>query len=94
MTANRVTIETRRTSYAVPMPTVPPVHPIPIEPAPGTRSALMAVLRRIDGWGQGAWREIYCTWQLKQCLISVDDLEAGVSRDVDDRVAAFVLVVP
>jgi hypothetical protein len=76
------------------MPLVPQVFPIPVEPAPGPRSALFATLRRIDGWGSGAWREVYCTWRLKQCLLSIDDLEAGVSRDEDDRVAAFVLVIP
>lgn len=76
------------------MPLVPQVFPIPVEPVPGPRSDLFATLRRIDGWGQGAWREVYCTWQLRHCLLSIDDLEAGVSRDEDDRVAAFVVVIP
>ena len=76
------------------MPLVPPVFPIPAEPAPGLRSTLFATLRRIDGWGQGAWREVYSAWRLRHCLLSIDDLEAGVSRDADDRVAAFVVVIP
>jgi hypothetical protein len=76
------------------MPTVPQVFPIPADPPPGPRSELSATLRRIDGWGPGAWREIYRTWRLRQCLLSIDDLEAGVSRDEDDRVAAFVVVIP
>ena len=76
------------------MPLVPQVFPIPIDPAPGRRSDLVATLRRIDGWGPGAWREVYCTWRLRHCLLSIDDLEAGVSRDDDDRVAAFVVVIP
>jgi len=76
------------------MPLVPQVFPIPVEPVPGPRSELFATLRRIDGWGQGAWREVYCTWRLRHCLLSIDDLEAGVSRDDDDRVAAFVVVIP
>ena len=76
------------------MPIVPQVFPIPVDPGPGRRSDLFATLRRIDGWGQGAWREVYCTWRLRQCLLSIDDLEAGVSRDQDDRVAAFVVVIP
>ncbi len=76
------------------MPLVPQIFPIPADPAPGLRSGLFATLRRIDGWGQGAWREVYCAWQLRHCLLSIDDLEAGVSRDQDDRVAAFVVVIP
>ncbi len=76
------------------MPAVPTLFPIPTEPAPSQRSALFATLRRIDGWGQGAWREVYCAWRLRHCLLSIDDLEAGVSRDDDDRVAAFVVVIP
>lgn len=76
------------------MTPVPQVFPIPVEPAPGPRSDLFATLRRIDGWGQGAWREVYCTWRLRHCLLVIDDLEAGVSRDEDDRVAAFVVVIP
>ena len=76
------------------MPVVPTLFPIPTEPAPSRRSALFATLRRIDGWGQGAWREVYCAWRLRHCLLSIDDLEAGVSRDEDDRVAAFVVVIP
>jgi len=73
---------------------IPQIFPIPAEPAPAPRPELFATLRRIDGWGQGAWREVYCAWRLRQCLLSIDDLEAGVSRDQDDRVAAFVLVIP
>lgn len=76
------------------MPLVPQIFPIPAEPAPGRRTELFATLRRIDGWGPGAWREVYCAWRLRQCLVSIDDLEAGVSRDDDDRVAAFVVVIP
>lgn len=76
------------------MLSVPQVFHIPLDPPPGPRSELSATLRRIDGWGPGAWREIYRTWRLTQCLLSVDDLEAGVSRDEDDRVAAFVVVIP
>src|ERR1043165_5545686 len=76
------------------MPTVPQVFPIAADPPPGPRSELTATLRRIDGWGPGAWREVYRTWRLKQCLLSIDDLEAGGSRDDDDRVAAFVVVIP
>jgi Predicted ATPase of the ABC class len=71
-----------------------PVHPIPLDSPPSKRSELFAVLTRIDGWGPGAWREIYRTWHLRQAVLSVDDLEAGISRDDDDRVAAFVLVFP
>lgn len=76
------------------MPHVPQVFPIPADPAPGRRTELFATLRRIDGWGPGAWREVYCAWRLRHCLVSIDDLEAGVSRDDDDRVAAFVVVIP
>ncbi len=76
------------------MPTVPMLFPLPSEPAPSLRSVLFATLRRIDGWGQGAWREVYSAWRLRHCLLSIDDLEAGVSRDEDDRVAAFVVIIP
>lgn len=76
------------------MLSVPQIFPIAADPSPGPRAELTATLRRIDGWGPGAWREIYRTWRLKQCLLSVDDLEAGISRDEDDRVAAFVVVIP
>ncbi|MBA3700559.1 MAG: hypothetical protein H0W78_17060 [Planctomycetes bacterium] len=76
------------------MPLVPQIFPIPAEPVPGRRSELFATLRRIDGWGSGAWREVYSAWRLRHCLLGIDDLEAGVSRDEDDRVAAFVVVIP
>ena len=77
-----------------PMTMTAPVFPIATDPAPSLRAELAATLQRIDGWGSGAWREIYRVWRLRGCLLSIDDLEAGVSRDDDDRVAAFVIVLP
>ena len=76
------------------MPLMTPAFPIAADPPPAPRSTLFATLKRIDGWGAGAWREVFSTWCLRHCLLSVDDLEAGVSRDADDHVAAFVLVLP
>jgi hypothetical protein len=76
------------------MPQAAPLFPIATDPAPSRRSELSATLRRIDGWGPGAWREVYRVWNLRRCLLSIDDLEAGVSRDDDDRVAAFVVAIP
>src|SRR5271154_3275431 len=73
-------------------PAPPPPLPLGGQP-PGRRAALFATLARIDGWGQGAWREVYACWRLRHAALAIDDLEAGVSRDQDDRVAAFTLVV-
>jgi hypothetical protein len=79
----------------MPHPAAP--HPAPLLPLgdqpPRPRSELFATLARIDGWGQGAWREVYACWRLRHALLAIDDLEAGVSRDQDDRVAAATLVV-
>lgn len=74
----------------------PPPAPFPfaadLPPAP--RSQLFATLARIDGWGPGAWREIHANWRLRGALLAIEDLEAGVSRDEDDRVVAFVVAFP
>jgi hypothetical protein len=79
----------------MPHPAAP--HPAPLLPLgdqpPRPRSELFATLARIDGWGQGAWREVYACWRLRHALLAIDDLEAGVSRDHDDRVASATLVV-
>jgi hypothetical protein len=75
---------------AAPLPA--PLLPLGDQP-PQARSALFATLARIDGWGQGAWREVYACWRLRHAVLQIDDLEAGVSRDQDDRVAAATLVV-
>ncbi len=79
----------------MPHPAAP--HPTPLPPLgdqpPRARAELFATLARIDGWGQGAWREVYASWRLRRAVLQIDDLEAGVSRDQDDRVAAATLVV-
>jgi Predicted ATPase of the ABC class len=79
----------------MPHPAAP--HPAPLLPLgdqpPAPRAELFATLARIDGWGQGAWREVYSCWRLRHALLTIDDLEAGVSRDQDDRVAAATLVL-
>ncbi len=69
-----------------------PVFPLP-DGEPSPRQQLIATLARIDGWGQGAWREIHATWRLRGGTLVIDDLEAGVSRDPDDRVVAATLVL-
>ncbi len=79
------------------MPLPAALHPAPQPPLgdqpPKPRAELFATLARIDGWGQGAWREVYACWRLRHAVVAIDDLEAGVSRDRDDRVAAATMVV-
>jgi hypothetical protein len=70
-----------------------PLFPLATEDPPAPRRELLATLRRIDGWGQGAWREIYRSWRLRHAVLVVDDLEPGIGRDPDDRVISALLVV-
>ena len=70
-----------------------PVFPLSDENPPAPQRQLIETLRRIDGWGQGAWREIYSSWKLRHAVLAIDDLEAGVSRDEDDRVVSALLIV-
>lgn len=74
----------------------PPPAPFPFaaDQPPAPRAGLFATLARIDGWGPGAWREIHANWRLRGALLAVEDLEAGISRDDDDRVVAFVIAFP
>lgn len=74
----------------------PPPAPFPFaaDQPPAPRAGLFATLARIDGWGPGAWREVHANWRLRGALLAVEDLEAGISRDDDDRVVAFVIAFP
>ena len=74
------------------LPSAPFPFAADLPPAP--RAGLFTTLARIDGWGQGAWREIHANWRLRGALLAIEDLEADISRDADDRVVAFVIAFP
>ena len=68
----------------------PPLFPITLAPAPGTRRELFAQARRIDGWGPRAWREVMGSWQLDGCLVSFSEQEAN---DGDGEDVSIVIAV-
>jgi len=60
-----------------------PCDPVPA--APGRRRDLLATLRRIDGWGPGAWREALGAWRLRAGVIACEPRPDG------DGVACWLL---
>ncbi|MBA2479733.1 MAG: hypothetical protein H0V44_03645, partial [Planctomycetes bacterium] len=60
-------------------PGLAPQFPPGSEPQP--RSRLVATLRRIDGWGPRAWREVSGAWRLRHGVMALDDTESGVGDD-------------
>ncbi len=57
-----------------------PVQQSHDEQQPGTRATLLASLRRIDGWGPVAWREVFGLWSLghdANVLLEPGDPAAG-----------------
>ncbi len=71
-------------------PGIPPLFPLAADPPPRSRRELAATLRRIDGWGPRAWREVLGSWRLASGVLVVEELEAGA--EPDDRVNAHVVV--
>ena len=73
----------------------PPDH-LP-EPAldPGvrvrSRSALFATLRRIDGWGPLAWKEMYAAWRIRGGALTVEPREREVDPDADHVALTLIL---
>jgi predicted ABC-class ATPase len=86
---------------AAPVPTAPPFivadTPAPIPPAidgARRRRELDAALRRIDGWGPRAWREVGGAWDLGPALIAVGPTIADPDDDPLLPTLAVDLVVP
>ncbi len=51
----------------------------------------MATLRRIDGWGPLAWKEVLGAWQVRGAVLAFEPREAEVDPDAD-RVTAWVVL--
>jgi hypothetical protein len=61
-------------------PDLPPPQPL-TGSEPASRRALLATLRRIDGWGPRAWREALGAWRLRGCIMVLGELESSTSED-------------
>jgi hypothetical protein len=66
------------------LPAVEEVLPSPVEVRPWSR--LRAALRRIDGWGPLAWKEILGGWQLPAGVLAITTPEYEAGDDEDRRV--------
>lgn len=70
------------------------MHPVAIIPEgsePQPRRELFDALRRIDGWGPGAWREVFGLWRLSCGLLAINDREGDGEADAGACDAVLVL---
>lgn len=75
-----------------------PVIPLPVDPLDGCeprpRAHLLATLRRIDGWGPLAWREVLGAWRLGAAVLLLEEPEAGTGGgEAGDSEADATLVI-
>ncbi|MDA3959248.1 MAG: hypothetical protein PF961_00535 [Planctomycetota bacterium] len=61
--------------------------------APRSRRELLTTLARIDGWGPGAWREIFDAWQLPGVIILIRDLSSAVAIDARSAINAEICLI-
>ena len=71
------------------LPAVEEVLPAPEDVRPWSR--LRAALRRIDGWGPLAWKEIHGAWRLPAGVLVITSPETEPGDD-DDRRVLFLVV--
>ena len=72
---------------------IPPQPVLAADAEAQPRRELFSTLTRIDGWGPGAWQEIYCNWHLSCGLLAVND-RAGEDEEDADGSVSLVLILP
>lgn len=65
-----------------------PIDPLPADPPPRPRSHLFATLKRIDGWGELAWRETMGAWRIRGGALVLE------RREGDDDPACTLIANP